>query len=96
MPIVGEPDGPENPESTHAGDSCVSEQPNVIGQSIDEEFAGADYAQIMTWFCAGAAFEDIIVALQTEELVEVPAEELLELVAEGFTWEEIWDAVGLN
>jgi alkylation response protein AidB-like acyl-CoA dehydrogenase len=50
----------------------------------------------MTWFCSGAEFEDILVALQTEDQTGTPAEEMLVMLAEGFTWEEIWLVIGLT
>lgn len=48
----------------------------------------------MSWFCKGAEFEDIMVALETEELNGTAAEDLLQMRAEGLSWEEIWQVVG--
>lgn len=74
---------------------CPGEGTNTIGQGIADEYEFASYEEVMTWFCDGAEFEDILVALQTEEQSDTPAEEMLMMLAEGFTWEEIWLVVGL-
>ena len=74
---------------------CPGEDTNTIGMGIAEEYEFTSYEQVMTWFCDGAEFEDILVALQTEELSDTPAEEMLVMLAEGFTWEDIWLVVDL-
>jgi hypothetical protein len=76
-------------------DECPGEDTNTIGMGIAEEYEFTSYEQVMTWFCDGAEFEDILVALQTEELSDTPAEEMLVMLAEGFTWEDIWLVVDL-
>ena len=68
---------------------------DIIGQGIADEYEFTSYNEVMTWFCDGAEFEDILVALQTEELSDTPAEDMLAMLAEGFSWEEIWLVVGL-
>ena len=80
----------ETPEA-----NCPGEEINTIGQGIADEYEFASYEEVMTWFCSGAEFEDILVALQTEDQTGTPAEEMLVMLAEGFTWEEIWMVVGL-
>jgi len=75
---------------------CPGGGTNRIGEAISDEYDFASYEDVMTWFCAGAEFEDIMVALQTEELTSTPAEELLVMLADGFTWEEIWLVAGLT
>ena len=74
---------------------CPGETINNIGQGIADEYDFTSYEEVMTWFCNGAEFEDILVALQTEDQTGTPAEEMLVMLAEGFTWEEIWMVVGL-
>ncbi len=69
---------------------------NPIGESIADEYDFVTYDDVMAWFCEGAAFEDIVVALETEALTDTPAEEMLQMLADGFTWEEIWFVVGLE
>ena len=80
----------ETPEA-----ECPGETINNIGQGIADEYEFASYEEVMTWFCNGAEFEDILVALQTEDQSGTPAEEMLVMLAEGFTWEEIWLVIGL-
>ena len=48
----------------------------------------------MTWFCNGAEFEDILIALQTEKVTGQPAQELLEMLVTNLTWDEIWQSIG--
>ena len=50
----------------------------------------------MSWFCNGAEFEDILVALETEAQTEAAADEMLKMLADGFTWDEIWQVIGLT
>lgn len=83
------------PEETPEAD-CPGEGINSIGQGIANEYEFASYEDVMTWFCSGAEFEDILVALETEDQIGTPAEEMLVMLAEGFSWEEIWLVVGLT
>ena len=82
------------PEETLEVD-CPGEEINTIGQGIADEYEFTSYNEVMTWFCSGAEFEDILVALQTEDQSGTPAEEMLVMLAEGFTWEDIWLVEGL-
>ena len=74
---------------------CPGESTNTIGQGIADEYEFTSYEEVMSWFCDGAEFEDILVALQTEDQTDFPAEELLEMLAEGLSWEDIWLVVDL-
>ena len=49
----------------------------------------------MTLYCDGYAFSDILLALETEQLVDQSTEELL-LLLETSTWEEIWQDLGVE
>jgi hypothetical protein len=80
----------ETPEA-----NCPGEEINNIGQGIADEYDFTSYEEVMAWFCSGAEFEDILVALQTEDQTGTPAEEMLVMLADGFSWEEIWLVVGL-
>jgi len=86
-------------ESTHqvetAAPDCLGGEISPIGQSIADEYASTSYEQVMTWFCNGAEFEDILVALETEAQTDTSADEMLKMLADGFTWEEIWQLLGL-
>ena len=87
---------PEETQPVETPDAdCPGEETNTIGQGIADEYEFASYEVVMTWFCKGAEFEDVLVALQTEEQSGTPAEEMLVMLAGGFTWEEIWLVVGL-
>jgi len=81
------------PQATPSG-NCASEEINQIGQSIAEPYAFTSKEEVMTWFCNGAEFEDILMALETEELNGTPAEEMLEMRAQGLSWDDIWLVVG--
>lgn len=69
---------------------------NVIGKSIAADYQSTSYEQVMTWFCNGATFADIRIALETETLVDTSAGEMLQMLAVGFAWEEIWLIAGLT
>jgi hypothetical protein len=74
---------------------CYGSETHTIGKGIAEKF-NLPYEQVMTWFCSGNEFEDILLALQTRQKVEVPVEQMLALKVEGYTWEGIWRQVGLT
>ena len=78
-----------------AAPNCLGDAISPIGQSIADDYESASYDQIMTWFCNGAEFKDILVALETESQTETLAVEMLQMLADGFTWEEIWIVTGL-
>lgn len=79
---------------TAAGADCSELDPHPIGASIAADYE-VTYEQVMTWFCSGYSFENILIALETSEAVEVPAEDLLEMLLE-MEWEQIWVEVGLT
>ena len=76
-------------------DECPGEAINPIGLGIADEYEFTSYEDVMIWFCDGAEFEDILVALQTEEQSSSPAEEMLVMLADDLSWEDIWLVVGL-
>jgi hypothetical protein len=75
---------------------CLGGEISPIGESIAEDYEFTDYAEVISWFCNGAEFEDILVALESESLTGTPAEDILQMLADGFTWDEIWQLVGLT
>lgn len=87
---------PENAAQVESTDShdCTDGEPHPIGQSIAATYE-ASYEQVMTWFCSGYSFENILIALETSEAVEVPADMLLQMLLEK-DWEEIWVEVGFT
>jgi len=85
-----------SPPVETAGPDCLGDEISPIGQSIADEYESASYEQVMTWFCNGAEFEDILVALETEAQTGTSADEMLKMLADGFTWDELWQQVGLT
>jgi len=83
------------PEATQ-GPNCLGAELNEIGQSIADRFDATNYEEVMIWFCNGAEFEDILLALQSEEQGDAGAEEMLVMLADGFSWDEIWQLVGIT
>ena len=75
---------------------CLNGEISPIGSSIADEYDFTNYEEVITWFCNGAEFEDILVALETESQVDTPAEDMLQMLADGFTWDEIWQLEGLT
>lgn len=83
------------PDAAQVPPNCLGDDVSPIGQSIADEYEFTSYEEVTTWFCNGAEFEDILVALETESQTGTPAEEMLGMLADGFTWEEIWKLIGL-
>jgi hypothetical protein len=92
LPATAEPDLP----GATSGSDCLGDEINPIASSIAADYESTSYTEVMTWFCNGAEFEDILTALMTEDLTGVLAEELLEMLADGFSWDEIWRVIGLT
>ena len=84
------------PVAENAPPDCLGGEVSPIGQSIAADYEFTDYAEVITWFCNGAEFEDILVALETESQTGTPTEEMLQMLADGFTWDEIWELTGLT
>jgi len=55
-----------SPPVKTSGPNCLGDEVSPVGQSIADDYEFASYEQVMTWFCNGAEFEDILVALETE------------------------------
>lgn len=99
VPIPQETNNPEEvtpPLAETAAADCLGDEISPIGQSIADDYETASYEQVMTWFCNGAEFEDILVALETETQSTTSADEMLQMLADGFTWEDIWTLVELT
>ena len=65
-----------------------------MGESIADKFNAA-YEDVMGWYCDGYAFEDILLALQTSQLVEDSPQSLLSRL-DTRSWEEIWEELDLT
>ena len=83
------PEPTENPET-----NCSSLNPHPMAEGMAEQF-DVTYDEVMTWYCDGYAFSDILLALETELLVDQSAEELLSMF-DNQTWEEIWVELGVE
>lgn len=79
----------DNPET-----NCSTLNPHPLAESMAEQFE-ISYDEIMAWYCDGYAFSDILLALETEGLVDQSAEDLLSLLATR-SWEEIWQDLGVE
>lgn len=83
-----------------AADGACLAQENPIARQIVADYPRATYEQVMYWHCSGALFEDILTALQTEELLppqeDATAQDMLEWLAQGLTWNEIWQVLNLT
>ncbi|HKJ26215.1 MAG TPA: hypothetical protein VJ965_01135 [Anaerolineales bacterium] len=89
--------GQSTPITKDATEDCLSSEDHPIAVSIAEEYAQlTDYDEVIGWFCDGALFEDILNALTTEELSGVDAADVLRVVAEGQSWDEIWLELGIT
>jgi hypothetical protein len=84
------------PTQDTASPDCLGNEVSPIGQSIADDYDFTNYEEVITWFCNGAEFEDILIALETESQIGTPAEEMLGMLADGFTWDEIWQLEGLT
>jgi len=78
-----------------AGPNCMGDEIVPMGQTIADDYPFSSYEQVMTWFCNGAEFGDIITALETESQTGFSADEMLHLLSQGFTWEDIWQHIGI-
>ncbi len=76
--------------------NCLGDKINPIAEAIADEYENTDYKQVMTWFCNGSEFEDILVALETEIQTDTTADEMLQMLAGGFSWADIWQVTGLT
>jgi hypothetical protein len=92
-PAADDPQPLVGPEESLPVFACTETNPHPMGQSIVETYDDVSYEQVMTWFCDGYTFDDILVALETSEATDVPAAVLLEMLWEK-SWEEIWQETG--
>jgi len=97
-PEVGADPDPQAEEE--AGDEynpetdCSTLNPHPVAQGMEQKF-DVNHDEIMTWYCDGYAFSDILLALETSDLADVPVLDLLPLVRNQ-SWDEIWDDLGIN
>lgn len=82
-------------DSAATSSSCAGEQAQQVAEMVASSYSFTSNEEVLTWFCAGAEFEDIALALETENTTSTAAEDMLQMRADGLTWEEIWQVVGL-
>lgn len=73
--------------------NCTQTNPHPIGQSIADTY-DFTYEEVMTWFCSGNPFDDILVALETSAATDVAIDVLLEMRKQDKSWDEIWEQIG--
>ena len=96
QPGEGEMAAPDEPLPTN-GPDCYQDGEHPIAVSIVEQFPEiTSYNEVMVWFCNGAQFEDILNALTTEEMTSVDANEILTMIADGMSWDQIWLELGVT
>lgn len=95
-PVALETTAPVETAPEEVVTECPGDEINPIGESIAADYDFTNYDQVMTWFCEGAEFEDIMVALETQDATGEPAGDLLQMLADGLTWDDIWLLVGLS
>jgi flagellar capping protein FliD len=86
---------PEVTQAATADSNCANEEVNQLGESIASSYSFTTPQEVMSWFCDGAEFEDIIAALETQEITGEAAEDLLQMRSDGLSWDEIWQVIGL-
>lgn len=80
-------------QETEGSIHCTEVDPHPVAQGIARKF-DVTYEEVMTWFCSGNSFDDILLALQTAELIDRPAGELLDM-KEDSSWDQLWEELGL-
>lgn len=80
--------------TSSSGANCYGEEIHPIGQSISDVYE-VSYDQVMTWFCDGYPFEDILQAAISSELSGVPVDDLFAMLDSGKSWDDIWDELGI-
>lgn len=83
----GKPD--DNPDT-----NCSAINPHPLAEGMAETFE-ITYDEVMTLYCDGYAFSDILLALETSELVDQSPSALLARLRTR-TWQELWDEFGVN
>ena len=72
---------------------CPPLEPHPLGMSISEKFE-VPYEEVMYWFCEGEAFEDILLALETQELTGRTLKDLFAM-REQMSWDDVWKELNI-
>jgi hypothetical protein len=78
----------DEPDSCHGGD------PHPVGKRLAESY-DVSYDEVMTWFCSGYGFGEIMHALQTSQRTGTRPEDLLNMKTEMGGWGQVWKAEGI-
>lgn len=79
----------DNPDN-----NCSATNPHPLAEGMSETFE-ITYDEVMTLYCDGYAFSDILLALETSELVDQSPSALLARLRTR-SWQEIWDELGVS
>jgi|GEM_PF-2487492 len=96
-PLPGEGEEVEQPvegEDPFPAPTCMTHMIHPVGMKLALQY-DTPYEEIMSWFCQGFGFGQIIHALQTSQVTELSPEELLLLKVELGSWGEVWKALNL-
>jgi len=100
LPVLEPSAPPATPAMTQTAvqqtsDWCVGPDTHPIAQRIADNFE-VSYEQVTAWYCEGNEFEDILLALETNELSGTPVEMILDMRANDMSWEQIWKDLGIT
>ncbi len=77
-------------------EECLEGEADDIALQISETYE-VSYEKVMSWVCVGFVYDDIILALETHDLMpDYSADSLLARLADDQTWEQIWREIGLT
>ena len=93
-PEVTSPEESTEEEIEDPDTNCSAINPHPVAEGITETF-DITYDEVMTLYCDGYAFTDILLALETSELVDQTPVALLARLRTR-TWQEIWDEFGVS
>lgn len=92
---VEEEDPTDEEDDPSGGYFCVqSEVPHPFGNRLAERY-GTEYETLQAWFCDGFGWGQIMLALQTGEITDGDAGELLDARRDGEGWGQIWQRLNL-
>lgn len=74
---------------------CTETDPHPIAQSIADTYH-VTYEEVMTFFCSGVGFDDIVLAYQTAELSGRGVKEVLTLWYDFGSWEDVWEELSIQ
>ena len=74
---------------------CTETDPHPIAQSIAETYH-VTYEEVMTFFCTGVGFEDIVMGYQTADLSGRDIKDVLTLWYDFGDWDDVWEELGLQ